>query len=115
MLTPVDSAASSGGAVAAADTQIALQGTTNLAVIYTVPAGRKFVGWVSNEGSSSGSSYLSWLSSGGINIRHYSSFSAEPTSYKYFPAPQVTLLAGTSVLNGGGSYNTHVFGVESDV
>ena len=115
MLTPIDeAAATASGATPQADKQISAKSTTNLAVVYTVPAGRKFVGWVSNEGSASGSSYTSWLSSGGTDVRHYSYFSAEPSSYKYFPAPEITLLAGTSVKQGSGSYNTNVWGVESD-
>ena len=116
MLTPIDvPAAVSSGATPTPDKQIALAGNTNNAVIYTVPDARVFRGWVSNAGSQQSDSYRSYLTADGVDVEHYSGFSSGPQQYKTgTDSPQITLLAGTSVKNVGGSYFTYVFGVESD-
>lgn len=117
MLNPIDvSAATAAGATPTPDKQIALSGSTNNAVIYTVPANRVFRGWASNVQSAQNTAYFVWLEANGTSVKHFSGFSSEPTNYKTgVPSPQLTLLAGTSVKNGGGSYQAYVFGVESDV
>lgn len=97
------------------DTQIGARSNTNGAVLYTVPAGRVFNGWVSNSDSNQGSAYYSFIVVGGEHIIHRGSFSTAAVSYKTgTPAPKLTLLAGTSVKNQGGSAYSYVFGVESD-
>lgn len=114
MLSPIDdapvsaaTAASSGG-----DKQIVAVGSSSGTIVYTVPAGRKFVGWASNQSSYNGSYWVS-LEKDGIAVVHYSQFSFQPTSYQTIPAPVLTLLAGTVVKVGNGS-TVYVFGVESD-
>ncbi len=117
MLPPIDVPASAAvGSNPTPDKQIALAGSTNNAVIYTVPDSRVFRGWGSNAGSQQGDYYRSYLTANGVDVEHYSGFSSGPQQYKTgTDSPQITLLAGTSVKNVGGSYNTYVFGVESDV
>ena len=100
---------------ASTDTQIGARSNTNGAVFYTVPAGRVFNGWVSNSDSNQGSAYYSHIVVGSEHIVHRGNFSSEAVSYKTgTPAPKLTLLAGTSVKNYGGSTYSYVFGVESD-
>jgi len=113
MLTPIDDATtSSSGQASAPDKQICTSGTSANTLVYTVPAGRKFVGWASNDTSQNGS-YWAQLEFDGGSVRHYSQFSFAPVSYQTIPAPVLTLLAGTEVKVGNGN-TVYVFGVESD-
>ncbi|MBK25920.1 MAG: hypothetical protein CME70_18105 [Halobacteriovorax sp.] len=114
MFTPHDqAAAASAGAAALPDKQIVASGSGSNTVLYTVPAGRKFVGWCSNESWNNGSYWIS-LELDGIGVRHYNGFSAAITQYWDGPDSVVlTLLAGTIVKIGNGG-TAYVFGVESD-
>tara|TARA_B000000532_G_C18868581_1_gene407399 strand:+ start:1105 stop:1452 length:348 start_codon:yes stop_codon:yes gene_type:complete len=114
MLSPIDDAPVSATASASSgvDKQIVATGTNNGTIVYTVPAGRKFVGWASNDTQQNGSYWVS-LEKDGVAVRHYSQFSWNPTSYQTIPAPVLTLLAGTVVKVGNGN-TVYVFGVESD-
>ena len=116
MLTPVDKASqSSSGSTSNPDTQIAATASSSNAIIYTVPTGRKFVGYASNAYALDTSpNYFVRLVAGGVEVDHRSSFSAEPLNYRSIPSPQLTLLAGTSVKVGNSGNNSFVFGVESD-
>tara|TARA_B100000427_G_scaffold166906_3_gene138633 strand:+ start:3567 stop:3917 length:351 start_codon:yes stop_codon:yes gene_type:complete len=101
------------GAVSAPDKQIVAQGTGSNTLLYSVPDGRKFVGWCSNESWNNGSYWIS-LEKDGIGVRHYNGFSAAITQYWDGPDSVVlTLLAGTVVKIGNGG-TAYVFGVESD-
>ena len=111
MLKPFDSAAG-GGAGATPDKQICATATNANTVVYTVPVGRKFIGWASNHNGTSGS-YWAQLEFGGGVIRHYSGFATGPSSNMPPDSPVLTLLAGTVVKVGNGQ-TVDVFGVESD-
>lgn len=111
------SSSSSSGSTSNPDTQIAVEGGSSSAVLYTVPTGRKFVGWVSSRYNyDTNQAYSPKLKVGSVEVLHQSSFSAQPYSSTRSPmsAPQITLLAGTSVTVGNTGNNTYVFGVESD-
>lgn len=110
MLTPIDDVPIVAGTTPKADKQIAAEGSSNNTVVYTVPAGRKFVGWASNTNNGS---YWANLESGGVAVRHYGTFSASPTTNRYEENSVLTLLAGTTVKVGNGQ-TVYVFGVESD-
>lgn len=113
---PVASSSSSSGATTESqpDKQIGAKSNTNGAVFYTVPAGRVFNGWVSNNGSSQGTGAYAWIVVDGVDIIHRGTFTSETVSYRTGnPAPKLTLLAGTSVKNYGVDFS-FVFGVESD-
>ncbi len=113
MLTPIDeAAASASGATPQADKQICATAQNSNTVVYTVPAGRKFVGWASNHNGTSGS-YWAQLEFGGGVVRHYSGFATAPSSNMPPASPLLTLLAGTVVKVGNGQ-TVDVFGVESD-
>jgi len=119
MLSPIDETVSSSSAGTttepAPDKQIGARSNTNGAVFYTVPAGRVFNGWVSNDGSNQGTGYYTNIVVDGVDIIHRGTFSTAVVNYKTgSPAPKLTLLAGTSVKNYGGSVFSYVFGVESD-
>ena len=114
MFTPIDQeVAAVAGATPQPDKQICASGNGANTVVYTVPAGRKFVGWASNESWNNGS-YWTQLEVDGIGIRHFNGFSAGITQQWDGPDSVVlTLLAGTVVKIGNGG-NLYVFGVESD-
>lgn len=112
MLSPIDDTPVAAGTVSAPDKQICTSGTGANTIVYTVPAGRKFVGWASNNTSQNGSYWAQLEFDGGV-VRHYSQFSFSPVSYQTIPAPVLTLLAGTVVKVGNGQ-TVYVFGVESD-
>ena len=96
--------------------QICAQSNTSGAVIYTVPAGKKFVGYASHERSGQGAGYYAEIvSADGGTARHYGGFGTYGGQYDPIgPAPVLTLLAGTSVKNQGGSNYCSVMGIESD-
>ena len=106
------STTTSSGAEPQPDKQICTSGTNANTVVYTVPQGRKFVGWASNHASQNGSYWAQLEFDGGV-VRHYSQFSFQPVSYQTIDAPVLTLLAGTVVKVGNGN-TVYVFGVESD-
>lgn len=112
MLTPIDDVVQVAGATAQADKQIASSGSGNNTLLYTVPSGRKFTGWASSVSGTS-SSYFILLEAAGVSVYHYSGFSTAPSTNMPPDSPVLTLLAGTSIKNGGGSTG-YVFGVESD-
>lgn len=119
MLSPIDETVSSSSAGTttepAPDKQIGARSNTNGAVFYTVPAGRVFNGWVSNDGSNQGTGYYTNIVVDGVDIIHRGTFSTAVVNYKTgSPASKLTLLAGTSVKNSGGTAFSYVFGVESD-
>ena len=94
------------------DKQICASGQGSNTIVYSVPTGRKFVGWASN-GNGNGSSYWAQLEFGGGVVRHWSGFSTPPSSNMPPDSPVLTLLAGTVVKVGNGQ-TVYVFGVESD-
>ena len=113
MLTPIDDIVSSAsGQASAPDKQICAEGSGANTIVYTVPAGRKFVGWASNGNGTSGSYWAQLEFDGGV-VRHYSGFSTAPSSNMPADSPVLTLLAGTVVKVGNGQ-TVYVFGVESD-
>ena len=120
MLTPIDDAAvvvTSTGTVAEAtpDKQICAKTSTASAVLYTVPAGRKFVGFFGHQYGNN--NYYMEVTSDGTSantIRYYGGIGAEPYNYKHITMVEHTLLAGTAVKNSGSGSNCYIFGVESD-
>ncbi len=115
MFTPIDETASaaSTGVEAKPDKQICANGNGANTVVYTVPAGRKFVGWASNESWNNGSYWTQLEFDSGV-VRHFNGFSAGIAQQWDGPDSVVlTLLAGTVVKIGNGG-NLYVFGVESD-
>tara|TARA_B100000575_G_C23120344_1_gene648231 strand:- start:259 stop:615 length:357 start_codon:yes stop_codon:yes gene_type:complete len=117
MLTPIDEVSTaSADAVPASAKQICAEATTQGAVVYTVPPGKQFRGWASHERSTQGQGYYAEIvSADGGSARHYGAFSSM-SGYQYMAgiAPELHLLAGTSVKNQGGSNPCAVFGVETD-
>ena len=98
------------------DKQICAQSNTSGAVVYTVPDGKKFVGFCSHERSNwSAGYYAEIISASGGTARHTGGFSnMGGGQYPMGDTPELTLLAGTSVKNQGGSNYTCVMGIESD-
>ena len=118
MLTPVDDSttASVAGSVPASAKQICAEATTSGAVVYTVPTGKQFRGGASHERATQSSGYYAEIiNADGGSARHYGHFSSY-SGYQYFAgnAPELHLLAGTSVKNQGGANPCVVFGVETD-
>ena len=118
MLTPVDdsTATATTDGVPASAKQICAESSTSGAVIYTVPAGKQFRGWASHERATQSSGYYAEIiNADGGSARHYGHFSSY-SGYQYFAgnAPELHLLAGTSVKNQGGANPCVVFGVETD-
>ena len=114
-LTQISSAAPSSGGTTS-EKQICASSQTSGAIIYTVPVGKKFVGYAGHERANQGAGYYAEIVSanGGI-ARHYGGFSAFGASQRAIaPSPVLTLLAGTTVKNQGGSNYCSVMGVESD-
>ena len=116
MLSPIDDDPNAAGALAPNSKQICAQSNTSGAVVYTVPAGKKFIGWASHErGNYSSGYYAEIISADGGIARHTGGFSQMGgTNYTSHPAPVLTLLAGTTVKNQGGANYVCVMGVESD-
>ena len=107
---------SDAGAGTSNDKQICAQSNSSGAVIYTVPDGKKFVGFCSHErGNWSQGYYAEIISADGGIARHTGGFSQMGGgTYPMGDSPELTLLAGTSVKNQGGSNYTCVMGIESD-
>lgn len=118
MLTPIDDvqpvATSSGSTATTAtpDTQIVVYSGTANAVMYTVPAGRKFRGYIGHQYGRQ--SYYLNITSGSSEVRHYGSLGAEPTNYKDTPMAIIDLVAGTSVKASPNGSRNYILGVESD-
>ena len=117
MLSPIDEATSGAaqttGSSPQPDKQICATGSGANTLVYTVPTGRKFVGWASNSSWVNGS-YWTQLEVGGVAVYHYNGFSAQISQQYDGPDSVVlTLLGGTNVKVGNGG-NVYVFGVESD-
>ena len=115
MLTPIDDAPPvvTASGTSGVDKQIVAVGSGANTVVYTVPDGRKFVGYASNTSWVNGS-YWTQLEKDGVAVYHYNGFSSQLSSgYTGPPTPILTILAGTVVKVGNGG-NVHVFGVESD-
>ena len=103
--------------VGSSDKQICAGGNSANAVVYTVPTGKKFVGFCSHERTYQSSGYHARIvAPDGNEVAHtggFSSFSA--SGYPQGSTTvELTLLAGTSVKNQGGTNYVYVFGVESD-
>ena len=121
MLTPVDDAApvvataTTTTTEPAPDKQICIMQNSSSAA-YTVPAGRKFVGWFGHQYGIQ--SYYCTITTAGTTattIRYYGGLGAEPYNYRNPTHDQtLTLLAGTSLKNSPSGSNCYVFGVESD-
>ena len=112
----VQTKTSASGGSTSTDKQICAQSNTSGAVVYTVPTGKKFVGFCSHERANWSSGYYAEIisASGGI-ARHTGGFSnMGGGTYPMGDSPELTLLAGTSVKNQGGSNYCCVMGIESD-
>lgn len=88
--------------------QIALFNTTSNQVMYTVPAGKKFVGYVYSYGSGA----YNITPAGGSLVTLSTSQIAE--AYKSTTPMLLTFVAGTIIANGAGA-QTQLVGVESDL
>ena len=120
MLTPVDDAAPAAATTTttiepAPDKQICVMSTTSSGVVYTVPSGRKFVGYVGHEYGLQGY-YFQITTTGTTNttIRYWGGVGAEPYNYRSLTTVEHTFLAGTSVKNSPSGQRCYVIGVESD-
>lgn len=103
-LVPDSSSSSSTGTAAQPDKSIILQSAGSGQVIYTVPTGRKFVGYF-NTSYAGATSAMRLQPAGGGNVDFH-------FGHQYTPAFPITLLAGDSVSSW--SYNGSIVGVESD-
>ena len=114
MLTAIDDVSAS--SLEPNSKQICAQSNTSGAVVYTVPTGKKFVGFASHErGNWSQGYYAEIISADGGIARHTGGFSQMGGgTYPAMASPVLTLLAGTTVKNQGGSNYVCVMGVESD-
>ena len=97
--------------------QICAGSNSSGAVIYTVPAGKKFVGYCGHERTYHSNGYHARIvNADGGEVAHTGGFSSfSGSNYTQGSTTvELTLLAGTSVKNEGGVNYTYVFGVESD-
>lgn len=106
MLSPTSTASTTG---LSNPRQIAAFSQIASAVMYTVPAGKKFVGYV--HGNASSNTY-SVTPSGGVAVSLVA-FPVTGTSIGTTPM-QLTFVAGTVITNTGAN-PTYVIGVESDL
>lgn len=88
--------------------QIAVYNGSSSAILYTVPAGRKFVGYI--HGGSAAAAYYMTPSGGTANIVRASSVLV---SYQSTTPAQLILIAGTIITGTGVELIIH--GVESDL
>tara|TARA_Y100000114_G_C11750778_1_gene324185 strand:- start:295 stop:666 length:372 start_codon:yes stop_codon:yes gene_type:complete len=122
MLTPIDDAApvvattTTTTTEPAPDKQICVKQNSAGAVAYTVPAGRKFVGWFGHQyGIQSYYCEITTTGTSTTTIRYYGGLGAEPYNQRNPTHDQtLTLLAGTSLKNSPSGSNCYVLGVESD-
>ena len=125
-LTKIDAPTTGGGGAAASappKTITVRNYSGNTALMYTVPTGRKFVGYV---GSFSGYQHYHFITASGqtvnngtTSIQRYGHFFARGesnNSYHQSDRP-ITLHAGDQIhtTNNGGNHNTMVLGEETDV
>lgn len=97
------------------DTQISATASNANAVVYTVPSGRRFRGYCSNQfASETGSNYYTALVFNSVVVKHRSGPMAENKTEFTMNSVEVTLLAGASVKVDGQGNHTYVWGVESD-
>ena len=121
MLTPIDDAAPVATTTTTTtteptpDKQICVMSTTGSGVVYTVPAGRKFVGYVGHEYGLQ-SYYFEITTTGTTNttIRYWGGIGTIPYNNRYIDTVEHTFLAGTSVKNSPSGQRCYVLGVESD-
>lgn len=115
-LTQISSSSTPTGSGDTNQKQICAQANSSGAIVYTVPAGKKFVGFCSHErGNWSQGYYAEIISADGGIARHTGGFShMGGGTYPMGASPELTLLAGTSVKNQGGSNYCCVMGIESD-
>lgn len=90
--------------------QIAVYSATNGAIMYTVPAGKKFVGYISAMATAA--SAYSITPSGGVAQTFYAAY-INSTSLSTTPA-QITLVAGT-IITSNATNGLQLLGVESDL
>jgi hypothetical protein len=84
--------------------QITIQSTASSdTILYTVPVGRKFVGYISSANSN-----------GDIKINNMTVYSSLSTANSRWPSILHTLLPGTVVREGNFPSTTRIIGVESD-
>ena len=116
MLTPIDESTAAASSVPASAKQICAEAQTSGAVVYTVPAGKQFRGFVSHErGNQSSGYYAEIINADGGSTRHTGGFAhIGGSNYPMGASPELHLLAGTSVKNQGGSNFTCVMGIEED-
>ena len=119
-LTQIAVPASSSGSSTAPqpDKQIGAISSSSNAVLYTVPEGRKFVGFASHERTHYSRGYHAILVTpdGTTEVMHtggFATFSQQQYS-QGSTTVELTLLAGVTIKNGGGSNNCVVWGIESD-
>tara|TARA_B100000212_G_C27373463_1_gene533643 strand:+ start:1869 stop:2231 length:363 start_codon:yes stop_codon:yes gene_type:complete len=119
MLTPVDDAAPVAATTTttepAPDKQICVMNNTASAVAYTVPTGRKFVGYIGHQ-YGLGGYYMEVTTAGtsSTTMRYYGGVGAEPNQYRSITTVEHTFLAGTSMKNSPSGSQCYVLGVESD-
>lgn len=113
-IPPVATSSSSGSTATTAtpDTQICVYSGTANAVMYTVPSGRKFRGYIGHQYGRQ--SYYLNLVVGSAEVRYYGGLGAEPSNYRDTPMAILDLVAGTSIKNSPSGSRGYVFGVESD-
>jgi len=108
------SSSSSTATTATPDTQICVYSGTANAVMYTVPSGRKFRGYIGHQYGRQGNTYYLNITTGSTDVRYFGSLGAEPSNYKDTPMAILDLVAGTSIKNSSNGSRGYVFGVESD-
>ena len=114
----VPASTSASSATPQPDKQIGALSSSSNAVIYTVPEGRKFVGYASHERSYYTAGYHAILVTpdGTTEVMHTGGFATFSTqNYSQgSTSVELTLMAGVTIKNGGGSNNCVVWGIESD-
>ena len=119
-LTQIAVPATSSGTAATPqpDKQIGAISSSNNAVLYTVPEGRKFVGFAGHERTYNTAGYHAILVTpdGSTEVMHTGGFASFSTQYysQGSTTVELTLMAGVTIKNGGGSNNCVVWGIESD-
>jgi hypothetical protein len=84
--------------------QITIQSAADVnAILYTVPVGRKFVGYIASANTS-----------GDVKINNMSMFASYTSTNSTWSSILHTLLPGTVVREGNYANTTRIIGVESD-